>query len=515
MMRKRIHYTEKELDEDAVVTRYAVRTIGYIALAVMAVTLIIQWAVPAGLGEGVASFLRFSLVTTQDFFYQAYWMLSALIALYGFLCLGWFRQLTRITTVLLFIAMMEAVAGTGSIGFIRNIHDAIHQFLIPFYEAGFIIFTLLFHIVYPLCVLVAHALAVFFSLPVIGWVFSAVCWIVDHTLTSLPSFDTILDVMSRLDAEGSFSGLAGRVMYAMDGGSWGAYLKILPDYVSSFFDDFTYFLIMFAFVGVFYKVTLFFTCYIWHGLDKYFTSDNEDDERLSKDPDVMEVLHRSRRHHPFKMPVMVSIRYTEELRNALTTSRKSIYIDPDFKESDHGKGILAHELGHMVNGDALESRIKYTFYISVFVSVLGTIINALSTMLSNPLFFVLGCLIAGLALTSISLTLSVANVVAAGLFLFSGKWQEFRADMYAVVLGYGEDLLEFFGGEDPSYRDIMRMDTERTFKQTFTDPHPSEKIRCLYLKTAVVVLAHIPFTSYWRRAREKKLYGEVGEFEKY
>lgn len=97
-----------------------------------------------------------------------------------------------------------------------------------------IVFALHFHIVYSLCILVAQALAVFFSLPVIGWVFSAVCWIVDHTLTSLPSFDTILDEMRQLAAEGSLSGLAGRVMYAMDGGSWGAYLKILPDYVSSF-----------------------------------------------------------------------------------------------------------------------------------------------------------------------------------------------------------------------------------------------------------------------------------------
>ena len=224
----------------------------------------------------------------------------------------------------------------------------------------------------------------------------------------------------------------------------------------------------------------------------YFTIDNEDMEELERNPNVQEVLNRSKRRHPFKMPWRISIRQSASaFRNAYVTSRKSVYIDPDY--INENKGVLAHELGHVVHGDSIAARVTNTFYLSVFVSLFATCVSLFRTWTDNILFFLIGCFIGGLVLTSISITLSVANIATSVLFMFTGKWKEFMADMYAVYLGYGNDLIAFF--ERDSYE-------RRSLKEVFFDPHPSAEVRVIYLKLATGVLEMIPGTTYWKQVRE-------------
>ena len=174
---------------------------------------------------------------------------------------------------------------------------------------------------------------------------------------------------------------------------------------------------------------------------------------------------------------------------------------PDYLE----RFVAAHELGHVVHADSLDTRIKYTFYLSCMVALLGTLISLIRTAFSNPLFFIIGVLAGGFVLFSLSLALSAANIITFVMNAFSGKWQEFRADMYAVSLGYGVELMEFFGCDGWSFGAILSAnDTfdRRTLMGAISDPHPSEKHRCLYLCVATGFLAHIPFTRYWRMRRE-------------
>ena len=67
------------------------------------------------------------------------------------------------------------------------------------------------------------------------------------------------------------------------------------------------------------------------------------------------------------------------------------------------------------------------------------------------------------------------------------------ADMYAVYLGYGNDLIAFF--ERDNYE-------RRSLKEAFFDPHPSAEVRVIYLKMATGVLEMIPGTTYWKQVRE-------------
>ena len=226
----------------------------------------------------------------------------------------------------------------------------------------------------------------------------------------------------------------------------------------------------------------------------YFTIDNEDMEELERNPNVQEVLNRSKRRHPFKMPWHISIRQSASaFRNAYVTSRKSVYIDPDY--INENKGVLAHELGHVVHGDSIAARVANTFYLSVFVSLFASCVSLFRTWTDNILFFLIGCFVSGLVITSLSITLSVANIATAVLFMFTGKWKEFMADMYAVYLGYGNDLIAFF--ERDKYE-------RRSPKEAFFDPHPAARTRVFYLKLATGLLEIIPGTTYWKQAREDR-----------
>lgn len=506
MKRKSLHYTNEDFEvRNLSSSNQAYISLLFITLGVCAVVLFFESDIAVTIQEGLDTFYTFLLVSVPVAIYKTLWILSAVLVLYGFVCLGWFRVMTRITTVLTFIVMFGVINDVSQIGILKTIHDAIHTFLIPAYESGYIIFSTLFAIVYPLCYLAALAVRGFFSLPVINIIFRITCWIVETIFGSLPSFNTIVSYMEDIARNGRLSNFMNSMDIAFNSGKWGAYLGRLPRYMDGFFDTMTYFIIMFVITGAFIRVVQFTQCFIFHGLSNYFTQDNENDEKMEDDEALMEVIHRSKRRHPFKMPNRISIRISPIAAhaNAFVTSRKAVYIDPDILEDN--KGVLAHELGHVVHADSLDTRIKYTFYFSCMVALLGTLISLIRTAFSNPLFFIIGVLAGGFVLFSLSLALSAANIITFLMNAFSGKWQEFRADMYAVSLGYGVELMEFFGCDGWSFGAILSAnDTfdRRTLMGAISDPHPSEKHRCLYLCATTRFLSYIPFTRYWRMRRE-------------
>lgn len=501
-MLKQVHYNKAGLGTSSADSKCTLVTAVWILLGLFAIIAFFKGAIYSSVIGGVEAFCRYVQDSAGGLLYQLFWISSACVALYGFVVLGWFRIMTRITNVLLFIVLHEYVESIASIGLVRSLHDTMYTMLIPFYEAGCSMFTALFNIVFPLCYLVFFLILRFLSLPVIGLLFSIGCWFVESFITRLPDSMDIYRVMLDLRNYGELGKIPGRLENVFTEG-WGYNFEFMPGFLQDFFDFFTYFIIMYICVGAFFKVCLFFSCYIQHGLSKYFTIDNDEAEELSRDENVMEVLHRSRRRHPFKMPLKISIRLSDSaFQNAFVTTRRSIYIDPKLTIN---KGILAHELGHVVHGDSIDNRVKNTFYLSLYVALFLALISGLKVMFDNILFFAIGLVVGGIVLSFFAFMIAVSNIMSSFFFCFSGKWEEIKADLYAVRLGYGYHLMHFFGDPDESFTDILfnrkRSYERRKAKVAFFDPHPSEKNRMLYIKLAVVILSHIPFTRYWRMKR--------------
>lgn len=492
-MLKKIHYTGKINEHGGYEVRmqflYLLYSVVCVTGGIVVLAMILsRYGVFAGIHNGVATFCQYVLVSARGTLYQLYWLLSAAVVLYGFAVLGWFRIMTKITTVLLFLVLRDAVEGIGELAFMKNVHDAIHVFLIPAYEAGYILTAMLVKILWPLISIFVNFFENLFSIQP----FPIITWILNHTISDIPSSYEFHLALDYIRADGALSSVKNSLAFALSGNGYGLLYSNMNWMMTDFFDFLTYFLIMYVLVDAFFRVSLFFSSCIQHGLMNYFTIDNEDMEELERNPNVQEVLNRSKRRHPFKMPWRISIRQSASaFRNAYVTSRKSVYIDPDY--INENKGVLAHELGHVVHGDSIAARVANTFYLSVFVSLFATCVSLFRTWTDNILFFLIGCFIGGLLLTSISITLSVANIATSVLFMFTGKWKEFMADMYAVYLGYGNDLIAFF--ERDNYE-------RRSLKEAFFDPHPSAEVRVIYLKMATGVLEMIPGTTYWKQMRE-------------
>lgn len=509
-MLKKIHYSDKFKEN-----HYLLYSCAFVILALITTLLAINSSLIVNARASMNDFLNRIMFSFSGTLYQLYWLFSAAVVLYGFMALGWFRILTKISTVILFLALGGVVRGTAQVGFIKDLHDMLHVFLLPAYEAGYILFTALWGIVYPLCLATFSLFEWFFNLPVINVLFSIACWIIDFALTAnLPAKEDFLYWMGYLDRQGNFSAIPYKLSIALQGNTFGSYFNIMDYSVQRFFDFFTYFVIMYLFVEVFFKVALFCTTFINHGIRNYFTFDNHDEIFLENNPNVLEVLYRSKRRHPFKMPWRISIRESRAAyMNAFVTSRTSIYIDSKLVEEN--KGVLAHELGHVVHGDSIHSRVNYAFYIAVFVVLTDSAIGLLQLWVSNILFFIIGCCVGTLFLWSISILLSVSNIVSAVFFMFSGKWSEFMADMYAVSLGYGWELLGFFCDPDAKFSEIILGKVpgfeRRKFSDAFSDPHPSTKNRALYLKLCCTVLSLIPFTSYHKAKKSGAYRGNVKE----
>lgn len=129
-------------------------------------------------------------------------------------------------------------------------------------------------------------------------------------------------------------------------------------------------------------------------------------------------------------------------RKTVAVTRGAIYA---FSE-DELKGILAHELGHMANGDtkALLIQLVGNGFFSLIIFALRLIMNIIQ-MISNALSGknVVILVIAFVAFfsrllidVSIFLLLFIGDVIIA----LNSRYSEYLADEYSYLIGFGEDL---------------------------------------------------------------------------
>ncbi len=135
--------------------------------------------------------------------------------------------------------------------------------------------------------------------------------------------------------------------------------------------------------------------------------------------------------------------------NAFAVGRKTIAVTRGaihVFNPDELKGILAHELGHMANGDtkALLISLVGNGFFSLIIVVLRIAVNIIQ-MISNALS---GKNIVILAIAFITLMTRLLIDISIFLFMFAGdvilalnsRYSEYLADEYAYLIGYGENL---------------------------------------------------------------------------
>ena len=113
---------------------------------------------------------------------------------------------------------------------------------------------------------------------------------------------------------------------------------------------------------------------------------------------------------------------------------------------DELKGILAHELGHMANGDtkALLIKLVGNGLFSLIIFVLRFIVNILEniSLMIGHKNIVLAVISFITIISRIMMDLSIIAFVFIGdvIIALNSRYSEYLADEYAYLIGYGEDL---------------------------------------------------------------------------
>lgn len=135
--------------------------------------------------------------------------------------------------------------------------------------------------------------------------------------------------------------------------------------------------------------------------------------------------------------------------NAFAVGRKTISVTRGAINTfnpDELKGILAHELGHMANGDtkALLIKLVGNGFFSVIIFVLRFIVNILEnlSLILSSRNIVLAVISFVTIISRIFMDLAIIVFVFVGdaIIALNSRYSEFLADEYAHLIGYGADL---------------------------------------------------------------------------
>lgn len=135
--------------------------------------------------------------------------------------------------------------------------------------------------------------------------------------------------------------------------------------------------------------------------------------------------------------------------NAFAVGRKTVAVTRGAISAfsrDELKGVLAHELGHMANGDTKALLIKLVgngfFSLIVFaLRVVMNIIKAIPMILGrNNIIILYYGFLAFLAKTFIEMVIFAIVFFGDVFIALNSRYSEFLADEYAHLVGYGEDL---------------------------------------------------------------------------
>lgn len=129
-------------------------------------------------------------------------------------------------------------------------------------------------------------------------------------------------------------------------------------------------------------------------------------------------------------------------RKTVAVTRGAIYTF----SPDELKGVLAHELGHMVNGDTKALLIKLigNGFFSIIIFVLRFIVSILEniSLIIGSKNIVLAVISFITVISRIAMDLYIIAFVFVGdlIIALNSRYSEYLADEYAYLIGYGEDL---------------------------------------------------------------------------
>lgn len=135
--------------------------------------------------------------------------------------------------------------------------------------------------------------------------------------------------------------------------------------------------------------------------------------------------------------------------NAFAVGRKTVAVTRGAIHTfspDELKGILAHELGHMANGDtkALLIKLVGNGFFSLIILILRFIVNILENLSlilsSKNIVLAVISFITILSRRVMNLAIIVFIFVGDAIIALNSRYSEFLADEYAHLIGYGEDL---------------------------------------------------------------------------
>ena len=176
-------------------------------------------------------------------------------------------------------------------------------------------------------------------------------------------------------------------------------------------------------------------------------------------PIFQEVYQQARREDSSIAPD-IKLYYTEnEDENAFALGRKTIAVttgglqNPMFREQL--KGILGHEFGHLAHKDTdllLLITVAATFLFNAAATIVGWLSHGDRDHGICVFFLKLGTSIASfLSLVFINLFMRLWTKIGQLLVMKGSRENEYEADAFACLLGYGRELYSFFqsmGGEE-------------------------------------------------------------------
>lgn len=173
-------------------------------------------------------------------------------------------------------------------------------------------------------------------------------------------------------------------------------------------------------------------------------------EKIVKNSNILEEIYIQKYKKEPKLKVKI---IDSKIKNALIFSDNTIVLTTELLENSSDRelrGVLAHEWGHMHNGDTLYNQLNFTNTIvsnNVEAGVIGQILVWLMhfigkiPLIGNVIILISFCLF-GPFLVLIFIFALISSFLSIFESLISKK-QEYRADEFALSLDAGEGLLDF------------------------------------------------------------------------
>lgn len=200
------------------------------------------------------------------------------------------------------------------------------------------------------------------------------------------------------------------------------------------------------------------------------------------------------RHGLAKLNVRVMV-VDNPIPNAFAIGKNTLVVSRAMYETatpEEFSGVIAHEFGHLHNGDSNKLGIALgvsvvSMTVALAASAIATVIEAFSricgaTKSDAGSFMILFGLIFTLIALFFTAFVYVGNFMLKLAMLFVGRKQEYKADQFAIQAGFGAGLLSFL-----DKLKNMQFDAPKNLFAKLYDTHPPTMLRIGAVEKALQV----------------------------